>query len=561
MNNIITYVEIGLVLVIIFFQINYWNETRNAINKLKSFLPQINQLSIEKLNISTIELASRNPKEIINNFQTFKEDELDSFDQEDITSEEQFSLFNQEITELNLISPSKKFETSFDGVKDSLNIYFIKNKGAVADFNLIKDVIDRNVDAEDEFISQTLNTPLYLGLMGTMLGIIFGLFNLYFIQDSGQDIFDEGISSFLISVAIAMVASFLGLLFTVVNSVFGYKNASKIIESNRNDLYTLIQTELMPLINQSVTSSVSTLKDVLIKFNSDFGINLGKLDKMFAKNYKTVTAQATILSSLESIDINNFAKANVKVLKELKETVPNLEKFNAALNSSDRLLQNTENLSREINLILQRTDSFSEIVKGIEGRIEESSTIIEYLKTHISKFESSDDLLMKWIRKADDSMLRTVTEYQKLIEQQKEGIKQMTLKETDLLERAFEENRSYFANLKFLADLSESNTVIAENSKEIIAMKEELDAFKLFFDRTNDSLEINNEAVLKTNIALEKNNELVGQTNNSVERNGKLIEDSVKQLKKTSESLADIPNKISVDVTPVLFKNPFKKNK
>lgn len=575
MNSTFTYIEIGLVVLIIIFQIKYFNETRVAIGKLKSLLPAINQLNIDKLKISSTELAKINPKEIINNFNDYKENEFDLLDPDLYNTEDQINLFNQETTDLNLISPDKKFNTSFDIIKESLNVYLIKNKGTVADFNLIKDIIERNVEAEDEYISQTINTPLYLGLMGTMLGIIFGLFNLYFIQGSGEDIFDKGISSFLMSVAIAMIASFLGLLLTVGNSVFGYKNARKAIEANKNDLYTLIQTELMPLINQSVTSSVSTLKDILLKFNSEFGTNLGKLDKMFAKNYKTITAQATILSSLESIDINNFAKANVKVLKELKETVPNLEKFNAALNSSDRLINNTENLSREINQILQRTNDFSLIAQGIDQRIEETRTVMEYLKTHISKFESSDDLLMKWVMKADDSMLRTVTEYQKLIDQQKEGIRQMTLKEADLLERAFEENRSYFANLKYLEELNKSNIEIAENSKEIVTMKNELDAFKLFFDRTNASLEINNEAVLKTNMtleisneiingvsnSLEKNNELVGQTNNSVDRNGKLIEDSVKQLKKTSESLADIPNKISVDVTPVIFKNPFKKNK
>jgi len=523
MNNIITIVEIGLVLLIIFFQIKYFNETRVAIDKLKRFLPQVDQLKIDKLNITSTDLAQRNPKEIINNFNKLKDSEVNFLEVEIENSEDLFSLFKQETTQLNLISPDEKFETTFDELKESLNIYLIKNKGAVADFNLIKDVVERNVDAEDEYISQTINTPLYLGLMGTMLGIIFGLFNLYFIQGSGQDIFDQGISSFLLSVAIAMIASFLGLLLTVINSVFGYKNAHKTIEKNKNDLYTLIQTELMPLINQSVSSSVSTLKDVLIKVNNDFGSNLGKLDKMFAKNYKTITAQSSILSSLESFDINNFAKANVKVLKELKESIPYLEKFNETLNSSDRMLASTENLTREINQVLQRTNDFSQIAKGIDNRIEETRTVMSYLKTHLSKFEESDDLLMKWVRKADDSMLRTVTEYQKLIDQQKEGIRQMTLKEADLLERAFEENRSYFANLKFLEDLNNSNQEIVEKANTIEELKTELEELKVMFDRVNSSLE--------------KNNELVTSSTNSLNQTQKSIVNSVKAIE-------NIPNTI-----------------
>lgn len=533
MTSLFTIIEIGLLIIIIIFQIRYFKETRRAIGNLKSFLPSINNLKIEKLNISSSDLAKSDPKEIIDSFSSFKEDEDDYLD-----SEDDFNLFNKDTTELNLISPDKKFYTSFDAVKNSLNIYLIKNKGSVADFNVIKDVIERNVEAEDEYISQTINTPLYLGLMGTMLGIIFGLFNLYFIQGSGQDIFDKGISSFLISVTIAMIASFLGLLLTVVNSVFGYKDAHKIIEKNKNDLYTLIQTELMPLINQSVASSVSTLKDVLIKFNSDFGSNLGRLDNLFTKNYQTIQAQSTILSSLESIDVNNFAKANVKVLKELRESLPYLEKFNETLNSSDRMLASTENLSRELNNILSRTNQFSDIIKSFDSRMNETKSIMEYMQTHVSKFEASDDLLMKWVRKADDSMTRTVTEYQKLIDAQKEGIKHMTMKESELLERTFEENRSYFSNLKFLEELNTSNKDLLEQVNSIEKIKTELEALKIMFDRTNSSLE--------------KNNSLVKTSTDK-------LEETKQTIVNTAKNLETIPDTIKVNIVSEIFKNPFKK--
>lgn len=538
MNSIITMIEIILVVAIIFLQLKYGLETKKSIVKLKNYLPKINQLGIDKLIIPTDELSKRNPKEVINKF-----DELGDRNHqqdEEIYLNNEFNLFHQDNTELNLIAPTKSFNTSFDSIKESLNIYLIKNKGSVADFNLIKDVIERNIDAEDDLIAQTINTPLYLGLMGTMLGIIFGLVNLFIIQGSGQDIFDKGISSFLLSVAIAMFASLFGLAFTVYNSVLGFKDARRIIETNKNDLYTLIQTELMPLINQSVSASVSTLKDVLIKFNTDFGLNLGKLDKLFAKNYKTISDQASILESLESIDINNFAKANVKVLKELQESIPYLQKFNETLNSSDRMLSSTENLTKELNNVLLRTNQFTDILKSFDSRMNETKNIMEYMQTHVSKFESSDDLLMKWVRRADDSMTRTVSEYQKLIETQKEGIKLMTIKESELLERAFEENRSYFANLKFLEDLNISNHDLLEKVNSIEDIKLELGNLNDKFNRTNSTLELNNE--------------LVKTSSNTLENTQKAIEKSMK-------SIENIPNSIKVNLVSEIFKNPFKKKK
>lgn len=540
MNNTLTILEIILVVGIIFLQIKYGLETKKAIKRLKVFLPPILQISLEKLIVTKSILDKINPKEIISQFDAFKLEESELFDNEFEEYNRQTSFFDNQTTTLNLISPSKKFDTNFDSIKESLNIYLIKNKGSVADFNLIKDVIERNVDAEDDMISQTINTPLYLGLMGTMLGIIFGLFNLYIIQGSGQDIFDQGISSFLISVAIAMIASLFGLGFTVYNSVIGFKDARRIIETNKNDLYTLIQTELMPLINQSVSSSVSTLKDVLIKFNSDFGSNLSKLDKLFAKNYKTISDQASILESLESIDINSFAKANVKVLKELQESIPYLQKFNETLNSSDRMLSSTENLTKELNNVLLRTNQFTNILSSFDSRMNETKNIMEYMQTHVSKFESSDDLLMKWVRKADDSMTRTVSEYQKLIDTQKEGIKLMTIKESELLERAFEENRSYFSNLKFLENLNTSNQDLLEKVNSIEDIKTELENLSDMFNRTNSTLEMNNE--------------LVKSSSNVMESTKKSFEQTVK-------SIEAIPNTLKVNIVSEIFKNPFKKKK
>ena len=80
---------------------------------------------------------------------------------------------------------------------------------------------------------------------------------------------------FLIGVSIAMSASFIGLLFTVLNSTY-YKTARKNVEIAKNDFYTFIQTELLPILNQSVSSSVFMLHTNLVKFNDNFTVNINR---------------------------------------------------------------------------------------------------------------------------------------------------------------------------------------------------------------------------------------------------------------------------------------------
>lgn len=50
-------------------------------------------------------------------------------------------------------------------IENSINTYLIKNKGAVSDFNLIKDIVERNCDAVESEIESVTPLPLYLGLV------------------------------------------------------------------------------------------------------------------------------------------------------------------------------------------------------------------------------------------------------------------------------------------------------------------------------------------------------------------------------------------------------------
>src|SRR5690625_2919753 len=63
---------------------------------------------------------------------------------------------------------------------DILNKYLLNNKGAVSDYHLMKDIVDRNCDAKEDEIQAQIPIPLYLGLAGTMLGILIGLGFLVF---------------------------------------------------------------------------------------------------------------------------------------------------------------------------------------------------------------------------------------------------------------------------------------------------------------------------------------------------------------------------------------------
>jgi biopolymer transport protein ExbB/TolQ len=199
-----------------------------------------------------------------------------------------------------------------DKIVYSLNTYLLRNKGVASDFHLIKDIVERNCDSVEEDVHQTISLPLYLGLLGTFVGIVVGLVKISGIDFAGENNgMDLAISALLKGVMIAMIASFFGLMLTVLNNGFFFKGAKAQLEQRKNDFYTFVQTELLPLLNQNINSTLYSLQTNLFRFNEEFKDNIGMLREVMGKNHDALVAQEKILNTLENIDITEFGKANV----------------------------------------------------------------------------------------------------------------------------------------------------------------------------------------------------------------------------------------------------------
>ena len=140
---------------------------------------------------------------------------------------------------VSVISVAQKEKSILLGeVTDTINNYLKKNKGGAADFHLVKDIVERHTDSIDEEINHKLPVPIYLGLMGTVLGIIIGLFSLKFQFDpatnslNGQ-LFVNSVSGLIKGVKLAMICSFVGLLLTTLLSSWRYMGAKSKLEAQK----------------------------------------------------------------------------------------------------------------------------------------------------------------------------------------------------------------------------------------------------------------------------------------------------------------------------------------
>ncbi len=170
-------IEILLVVIIVAIQAYVFVRTFNQIGLFKNIIPSINSLRVTRVLVPSSDLEKFSPKEILANISLNKNSNLDSHqyvpsgDFGDSDSPKLFFEQNQndnqiDKSEVNIIESYATKNLVFEKILFSTNNYLIRNRGASSDFNLIKDIVERNIDAVEEDINSSIGIPLYLGLMG-----------------------------------------------------------------------------------------------------------------------------------------------------------------------------------------------------------------------------------------------------------------------------------------------------------------------------------------------------------------------------------------------------------
>ena len=370
-----------------------------------------------------------------------------------------------------------------DKILASVNTYLLRNKGAVSDFNLIKDVVERNTDAVDEEINALLPIPLYLGLMGTMIGIVIGLFSMPSISD---DNFEGAIDMLIGGVKIAMIASFIGLLLTVVLSGYKYKGAKLYAEGLKNDFFTWIQTQLLPVLSQNISSSIYSLQANLLQFNDTFSVNVNNFNGLMTKILYSFDSQVSLMNELKDVDVAQLAKLNVNVLQELRVSTKEFEKFNLFLNQLNSFVDNAQKLNHNISNQLDKTHDIERLTQSIGTNVQVNKNLIEVLQSELSEVSSRKQMVNDAVIDVDKTLTKSLEDLKRHIDAQINAIKDITIKEEDLLEKLLKEDRGNLNELKKLGTL---NTGMSVLEKETKSQNDKLDAVIRSIDTLNKILQ------------------------------------------------------------------------
>lgn len=309
--------------------------------------------------------------------------------------------------ELLVISNSIKSEHShFSKVIKSTNAYLSKNKGTSADFGILKDTCERYLEKVDNEIGNLINVPLYIGLGGTFIGIIIGLWGIDFsttTEGAATTISSDSIAQLLNGVISAMFASLMGLAFTVINSALVYKPATYKNDTDKNHYYDFLQRELLPFLNLGVSKSLERFKDVLNHFINKFGENMDDYKDSGLLLNENLQKQQTVLEEINKLSLVRTSTKIIEVFADLKESAEHLEKFQVYQKGLNDYVYKTEKVAHDMTVIIEQFKDFNANLKAITNNTVSTIELQKQFKDSLEKhFPTINDHREVWRIQVDE---------------------------------------------------------------------------------------------------------------------------------------------------------------
>lgn len=338
-------VAVAVVLVVIALQVFSFLKTKKNITELRDLFKEVDNLSLKETSVTSDVLRNKSSlQKFLENIPSRIEEGLD-----------------EDYINLSLIVSQKEGmpKGRLGKIIHRTNEYLCKNTGTSADLSVLRDISDNQKGALEDDIQNSLNVPLYLGLAGTFVGIITGLIGVDFNQIFGTTSNLDGLQHLLYGMVAAMFASLLGLGFTVYNSAISYKNAVSKSNEGTEEYINFLRRELMPLLSNSMASSLNSLKGVLGHFVDKFGRNLDAYADSTELLNDNLEKQHLVLSEINKLSLTQTANKIAETFIQLKESADSLNVFRTYQKQLNSTIANVSGMVNQIQTIIGNFNDFA----------------------------------------------------------------------------------------------------------------------------------------------------------------------------------------------------------
>ena len=337
----------------------------------------------------------------------------------------------------------------------ALNGYLIRSRGAVVDFGLIQSLVERHGHDSQRGLRYQAWFPLLIGLTAALLGSTIGLL---FLPNLPAALIDRlALAStaalFLTSVKWTIVPVLTGALLTIFVLGWAYPRARREVLRRQNELFNLVQIELLPSLFQDTTHSLQLLQTSLTSFQHGFADSIDSLRGLLDRNFGTLKAQERIAEALQRVDVMQLTNANVDMFETLNQSSDELRKFRDYLAEMNHFVENTTALNEKVNHFLYRTQHLETIAEKIKQTLDQNDRLHHFIASHFSELESRGHLIQQAVVKVDDVLDKSLGELMEHTQHKIRAIRDLSAQEENQLLKTYEENKHVFGKLARIDDL------------------------------------------------------------------------------------------------------------
>ena len=407
---------------------------------------------------------------------------------------------------ISLIYPENKSSIEYVEMVDYINLYLRNTKDIGAEIATINEVVESHSNMAEENVTATLFTPMYIGLMGTFVGIILGVFGMVISTRVNGGVYEP--SDLLVGVGFAMSASLTGLILSVINSNMIFVQAKLIFDKGRIKFNSFVQTELLPSNNKQDTSSIASLNSTIRIFNSSFNEKLNKLGGYLEKNMNSFKAQESLLDKFDKINLKQVTEVNIKLLDNLSNSADKLSLLNESLNNVNLFVSESSNLSHEANQLFTRFVNFEtnsqKIADEISDKLTLSNELLEFLKAHFSEMKQLGQLTRNAVANVDENLSETIDELNKAVKTRQSTFVNSISDMDEVLKKTLDELHQHLATiLSELVNQTDAQAKFVGTAHET-AIKKFDDSIDGLSKNISDKIEELNKVANKETIRLEK---------------------------------------------------------
>lgn len=384
----------------------------------------------------------------------------------------------EKIENIKKVNKKVKRNEVWETIVKGINKYLDKNNGNVNDFHLIKDIVDRNCDAEEEAIQSQIPIPLYYGLIGTMAGIVIGVGYLWvsgglnsLLSINEFETATDSISGLLGGVAIAMICSAVGIGMTIWGTT-KMKTEKIIVEKRKHNVLSWMQAELLPKLNNDFGSVLDKVSANLNEFNKTFATNAKELHNVLNDVNQATAGQAQLLQTINELKIKKVVTANIEVYDKLKNCTDEIGMIAKHISACREYLDSVKALNEKLDASEQRTRAIEDMAIFFK----EERANLEQMNSRINQSVGAiENSLHNTIENLKEVSTKEISELTAYTTEQGQRLQKAIDEQYNVLQQKTKEISQLVSNFSSVSKMIENlNNSAKQQSQSINSLVEEI---------------------------------------------------------------------------------------